>query len=44
MTGAAVMAIEHVLAPESVDAHWVGRRPQPAARPGTQALNEERAV
>jgi glucokinase-like ROK family protein len=39
-TGAAVLAIEHILAPEFVDAHWVGRRPQPAARPGTQALKE----
>jgi len=35
-----VLAIEHILAPEFVDAHWVGRRPQPAARPGTQALKE----
>jgi predicted NBD/HSP70 family sugar kinase len=26
-TGAAVLAIEHVLAPDFVDEHWIGRRP-----------------
>ena len=32
-TGAAVLAIEHILAPEFVDACWVGRRPRPPPDP-----------
>jgi hypothetical protein len=37
--GAAVLASEHMLAPEFVSAHWVERRPQAAARLG-RALKE----
>jgi hypothetical protein len=39
-TGAAMPAIEHILAPAFVDAHWVGRRPRPSARGAAKALKE----
>jgi hypothetical protein len=32
VTGAAVLAIEHVLAPSFVDAHWLKPRPPRATR------------
>jgi predicted NBD/HSP70 family sugar kinase len=42
--GAAVLAIEHILAPDFVDEHWVGHRPRRRAVGDAERLSPQRAA